>query len=99
MVILKVNPMALKLPPPDNIEEKYYFFHIWQNVIYSVSEESGNFGESSLKMYPFENLPYCLLNSLLHKGDGISVDYLANKHVGHLDFPKFRIGAFVDSPK
>ena len=63
MVILKINPMALKLPPPGNIEEKYCFLHIWQNVIYSVSEKFGNFGESSLKMYPFENLPYYILNS------------------------------------
>ena len=62
MVILKINPMALKLPPPGNIEEKYYFFHIWQNVIYLESEKFGNFDESSLKMYPFENLPYCISN-------------------------------------
>ena len=60
MVVLKINSMALKLPPRGNIEEKYYFLHIWQNVKYSVSEK---FGESSSKMYPFENPPYCILNS------------------------------------
>ena len=63
-----INPIALKPRPSGNIEEKYYFLHIWQNVIYSVSEKFGNFGVTSLKMYPFENLPYCILNSPYMKG-------------------------------
>ena len=31
-------------------------------------KKCGNFGESSLKMYPFENLTFCMLNSPYIKG-------------------------------